>query len=160
MSNIDIDTFEENKNGNIAVNVFFLDEEEGKQSNLTIQKKQGVKSNSPNKPTQTAEKNTSHYVFIKNYDRLIGTQAQKHHCFHCGHGFQSEDLLKDHKEKGCMAVEGQTFEMPDESETMVFKNQFKKLKARLVIYADFECLTTKTGTVSTKELKTDNYQHH
>jgi len=29
-----------------------------------------------------------------------------------------------------------------------------------VIYADFACLTTKPGTVSTKELKTDRYQHH
>ena len=48
-----------------------------------------------------------------------------------------------------MAVEGHTVEMPDESETMVFKNHYNKLKAPFVIYADFECLTTKTGTVST-----------
>ena len=57
--------------------------------------------------------------------------------------------MKDHNEKGCMAVEGHTVEMPDESETMVFKNHYNKLKAPFVIYADFECLTTKTGTVST-----------
>ena len=43
---------------------------------------------------------------------------------------------------------------------MVFKNHYKKLKAPFVIYADFECLTTRTGTVSTKEVKTDKYQHH
>ena len=36
----------------------------------------------------------------------------------------------------------------------------KKLKAPFVIYADFECLTTRTGTVSTKEMKTNKYQHH
>ena len=85
-------------------------------------------------------------------------KAKVYHCFHCRHGFQSQELLDEHNEKGCMAVEGQQIEMPDESDTMVFKNQYKKLKAPLVIYADFECLTTRTGTVSTKEVKTD--QHH
>jgi hypothetical protein len=40
------------------------------------------------------------------------------------------------------------------------KITIKKLKAPFVIYADFECLTTRTGTVSTKEMKTDKYQHH
>ena len=50
--------------------------------------------------------------------------------------------------------------MPNEEDIMVFKNHYKKLKAPFVIYADFECLTTRTGTVSTKEVKTDKYQHH
>ena len=49
-----------------------------------------------------------------------------------------------------MAVEGQQIEMPNEDDVMVFKNHYKKLKAPFVIYADFECLTTRTGTVSTK----------
>ena len=40
------------------------------------------------------------------------------------------------------------------------KITIKKLKAPSIIYADFECLTTRTGTVSTKEMKTDKYQHH
>ena len=164
-SNIDIDTFEENNNGNIAINVYFLDDEEGKQSILLYRRSKVSKATHQINLLKLEEGNKSHYVYIKNYDRLIGCQtskkkAQKHHCFHCGHGFQSEDLLEEHIEKGCMAVEGQTVEMPDESETMVFKNHYKKLKAPFVIYADFECLTTKTGTVSTKELKTDKYQHH
>ena len=65
-----------------------------------------------------------------------------------------------------MAVEGQTIEMPKfdpekpDKFFVKFKNHFKKLKAPFVIYADFECLTTKTGTVSTKPIKTDKYQHH
>ena len=53
--------------------------------------------------------------------------------------------------KGCMAVEGQEIEMPDESDIMVFKNHYqkgsKKVKTPFDIYADFECLTTRTGTV-------------
>ena len=43
------------------------------------------------------------------------------------------------------------------TQIMVFKNGCKKLKTPFVIYADFACLTTKPGTVSTKELKTDPY---
>ena len=106
-----------------------------------------------------------HYVYIKDYDRLIGSQTDKktfklHHCFHCKHGFQSQALLDQHNEKGCMAVEGQRIEMPNEEGATVFKNHYKKLKAPFVTYADFERLTTKTGTVSTKELRTDKYQHH
>ena len=34
------------------------------------------------------------------------------------------------------------------------------MNAPFVIYADFECLTERTGTVATKELKPDRYQHH
>ena len=56
-----------------------------------------------------------------------------------------------------MAVEGQQVEMPNEEDIMVFKNHYKKLKASFVIYADFECLTTRTGTISSKEVKTDKY---
>ena len=41
-----------------------------------------------------------------------------------------------------------------------FKNHYNKLETPYIIYADFECLTTRTGTVSTKEMKTDKYQHH
>ena len=106
-----------------------------------------------------------HCVFIKDYDKIIGSQtnkmkAKKHHCFHCQHGFLTKELLDEHVEKGCMAVEGQQIQMPNEEDIMVFKNHYKKLKAPFVIYADFECLTTRTGTVSTKEVKTDKYQHH
>ena len=71
----------------------------------------------------------------------MGSQTNKHneklhHCFHCKHGFKSKELLDEHTEKGCMVVEGQQIEMPDVSETMVFKNHCKKLKAPFVIYAD------------------------
>ena len=76
----------------------------------------------------------------------------------------SEELLKNHTYKGCMATKEQgkeqEIEMPKEEDVMVFKNHYKKLKAPFVIYADFECLTQKTGSVSTKVKNTNNYQHH
>ena len=106
-----------------------------------------------------------HYVNIKDYDRLMSSQtnkyrAKKFHCFHCQHGFITKELLDEHNETGCMAVEGQQVEMPNENDIMVFKNHYKKLTAPFVIYADFECLTTRIRTVSTNQLNTDKYQHH
>ena len=40
-SNVDIDTFEENNSGKIAVNVYYLNPEEGKQSILLYKKRFG-----------------------------------------------------------------------------------------------------------------------
>ena len=164
-SDVDIDTFEENNGGKIAVNVYFLDPEEGKQSILLYRQSKVSKATHQASLLKLEDGDDYHYVFIKDYDKIIGSQtnkmkAKKHHCFHCQHGFLTKELLDEHVEKGCMAVEGQQIQMPNEEDIMVFKNHYKKLKAPFVIYADFECLTTRTGTVSTKEVKTDKCQHH
>ena len=164
-SDVDIGTFEENNGGKIAVNVYFLDPEEGKRSILLYRKSKISKASHQVSLLKLEDGDDYHYVFIKDYDKIIGSQtnkmkAKKHHCFHCQHGFLTKELLDEHVEKGCMAVEGQQIQMPKEDDIMVFKNHYKKLKAPFVIYADFECLTTRTGTVSTKEVKTDKYQHH
>ena len=164
-SNIDIDTFEENNEGKVAINVYYIDDEEGKESILLARKTKVLNATHQINLLKLEDDNKNHYVYIKNYDRLIGSQTnkrgnKKHHCFHCHHGFQTEELLKEHNEKGCMVVTGQMINMPNEYDVMSFKNHYKRLKAPFVIYADFECLTTRTGTVSTKELKTDKYQHH
>ena len=164
-SDVDIDTFEENNGGKVAVNVYFLDPEEGKQSILLYRQSKVSKATHQVSLLKLEDGDDYHCVFIKDYDKIIGSQtnkmkAKKHHCFHCQHGFLTKELLDEHVEKGCMAVEGQQIQMPKEDDIMVFKNHYKKLKAPFVIYADFECLTTRTGTVSTKEVKTDKYQHH
>ena len=164
-SNIDIDTFEEKNDRKVAVNVYFLNPEDDKQSILLYRKTK----------VQRATHQISLLrldVYIKDFYKLIGSQTNKQkaklfHCFHCRHSFQSQALLDERNEKGCMAVEGQRIEMPssdgdDPDKFFIkFKNHYKKkLKAPFVIYADFECLTTRTGTVSTKEMKTNKYQHH
>ena len=97
----------------------------------------------------------SHYVYVKDTSRLVGSQtnkmkAKKHHCKHCLHGFTTQELLKKHEDKECMAVEGQEVVMS--SEPIQFKHFHKQLQHPFVIYADFECLTTKTGNVSTKTM--------
>ena len=89
------------------------------------------------------------------------TNRKKHHCRTCSHGFKSEELLKQHEEQGCLAVEGQQIEMPEVGATIQFKNHFKKLKAPYVIHADFECLTVPID-VKSKSTKatTTSYQNH
>ena len=165
-SNIEIDTFEENNKGKVAINVYYLDPDEGKQSILLYRKSKVERPTHQISMLKLEDGDDYHYVYMKDYDRLMGRQTNNkhkeklHHCFHCNHGFKTKELFEEHNEKGCMAVEGQRVEMPKEDQTMVFKNHYKKLKAPFVIYADFECLTTRTGTASTKEVKTDKYQHH
>ena len=164
-STVDIDTFEENNKDKIAINVFYIENE----SILIYRRTKNTNTTHQINLLLLDEGDKSHYVYIKNYDRLVGMQTnkgehKKYHCFHCGHGFKQEETLKKHEEKGCMATKEQgkeqEVEMPEEREVMVFKNHYKKLKAPFVIYADFECLTQKTGSVSTKPTNTNNYQHH
>ena len=65
-----------------------------------------------------------------------------------------------------MATEGQQVKMPEldpnnpDKFYIKFKNHYKKLKAPFVIYADFESLTEKYGTVGTKYKNTDAHQKH
>ena len=167
-SNIDIDILEENNNGLLSVNVFYTSKELENQDSILLYRKTKVTKATHHinlLKIEDEENDKSHYVFIKDYSRLMGRQITKrqnkvHTCNHCLHNFRDEKTLKAHIEQGCMAVEGQQIKMPNEDETMKFKNHFKKLKAPFVIYADFECLTQRYGTVSTKTLKTDKYQHH
>ena len=128
-STIDIDTFEENTKDKIAINVFFIDNE----SILIYRRTKNTNTNPTHQINllllEVGDK--SHFVFIKNYDRLIGTQTnkgvhKKYHCFHCGHGFKQEETLKKHEAKGCMTTkeqgQEQEIEMPEEKDIMVFKN--------------------------------------
>ena len=164
-STVDVDTFEENNKETISVNIFYIDND----SILLYRRTKNTNTSHQLNLLLLDEGEKSHYVFIKNYDKLIGQQTnkgqhKKYHCFHCGHGSKLEAHLKEHENKGCMSTKEQEreqfIEMPDETDIMVFKNHYKKLKAPFVIYADFECLTQRTGTITTKQLKTDKYQHH
>ena len=110
-SDVDIDTFEENNGGKIAVNVYFLDPEEGNQSILLYRQSKVSKATHQVSLLKLKDGDYYHYVFIKNYDKIIGSQtnkmkAKKNHCFHCQHGFLTKELLDEHVEKGCMAVVG------------------------------------------------------
>ena len=87
------------------------------------------------------EKDKSHYVFIKDFNRLIFSRTkdkdEKHHCMSCLQSFTTEEILSNYKKQcllmnGCQAVDY-------ESGTIKFTNHNKQIPIRFKIYADTEC---------------------
>ena len=87
------------------------------------------------------EKSKSHYVFIKDFNRLIFSRTkdkdEKHHCMSCLQSFTTEEILSNYKKQcllmnGCQAVDY-------ESGTIKFTNHNKQIPIRFKIYADTEC---------------------
>ena len=157
--NDDIDHFEEINGRTISINVYTIDEEK-----KTIRPDRITTISKPvchvNLLRIDHDDVFNHYVFIKDYSRLMSSQTNNHrekmfHCMYCQKGFQQETLLTNHLTKGCLANEVQSTQMPKEHEKMQFKHHYKKLKAPYVIYGDFECLTAK----SDEGIK-GTYQHH
>ena len=145
-SNEDIQHFEEINNNTFSVNVYTVDNDNNKirvDRVTTI-----VKPNCHvNLLRLDNDDGSSHYVYIKDYSRLMGSQTNKttnrmFHCRFCQKGFKHERLLTAHTIKGCMANNVQAIEMPEEKEKMCFQKHYKKLTCPYVIYGDFECLTT------------------
>ena len=123
----DIEDLEENNKGLLSVNVYFLNEEEGKKSILLYQLSKVPKATHHINLIKLDTGDVSHFVFVKNYDRLISSQtnrmkATKHHCQGRQKGFTTKEVLDKHVERWCLAVEGQHTEMPDKEEVMKFKN--------------------------------------
>ena len=145
VGNDEIELFEE-KNKHISVNVYYIHLDTNSKTILLYKRRNNPQAKHKIDLIKLTDEVKSHYAYIKNYDKLMSSQTnkkkvKKYHGRTCSHGFQSEELLKQHEEQGCLAVEGQKIEMPKAGETIEFKNHFKKLKAPFVIYADFECLT-------------------
>ena len=155
----DIDTFEKVNSNTISVNVYGIDP--NGTNSIVVHKVTKIKNPSCHVNLLLLEEaNNSHYVLIKDYSRLMGSQTNKHkeklfHCRYCQHGFNKETLLTNHLLKGCMAHEIQQIVLPKEGTTMYFQKHYKKLKCPYVIYGDFECLTAP----SSEGIK-GSYQHH
>ena len=104
----------------------------------------------------------NHYVWIKDFNKLMNTQSKDGHklffCNYCLQHFISENRLKNHTEV-CLKINGaQKVKMPSKNKNIFFTNYHKQLMALFVIYADFECIT-----VSIKEehgKQTVAYQEH
>ena len=110
-SNVDIDTFEQNNEGKVSVNVYFIDPEEGKQSILLYRKSKVVKSTHHIDLLKLEDGDNYHYVFIKDFNKLMYKQASKHKakkwiCRHCHRPFEEEYLLDQHNENGCTVYGG------------------------------------------------------
>lgn len=178
--NRDIDRFEENNNGLVSINVYEVDSilNDDKVISVRTTKVREAKHHINLLRIYDDDNDNSHYVVIKNLSRLLNKQLNKntkpkHICRHCHHPFTHEELLNEHLEKGCIAIEGQHIKLPKKGSHIEFEKYNTKLECPFVIYGDFECLTTNSsdgikgtyGTDSALSCSGSNaprgtYQHH
>ena len=122
-SNDDIDTFETISQSSISDNVYVEDENQAiRADRITKFKRPSCHINilrieqSNNDASPEACKLCEHYVLIKDYNRLMGSQVNKYKgtffcCRYCQHAFTTEKLLNSHFINGCMANEIQHTEL-------------------------------------------------
>ena len=85
-----------------------------------------------------------HYCLIKSMSRLLSSQVskkkeEKHFCSRCLNAFGTQKLLDKHLQL-CGDNEAVRIKMPEEGESMSFKNNHRKMDMPFVIYADFESI--------------------
>ena len=102
----------------------------------------------------------SHYVFIKDFNRLIYSKTKhkdrKHFCMACLQNFTTKEILNNHRET-CLSING-TQAVIYETGKIKFKNFDKQIPIPFKIYADTECLLKR---IDIKEGKyTKLYQKH
>ena len=112
------------------------------------------------------EENKSHYVYIKDFNRLMFNKTKiknkKHFCMRCLQCFSSENILVKHKEN-CLIINGKQHVKLSEG-IIKFLNSFKQLPAPFKIYTDFECILKETGVseeiIDENISYTKKYQNH
>ena len=141
--NRDFVRLENNNNKFISVNIYNVFEFEGEETIVLHRRTRVIDAEHHVNLLKIEDgKCKCHYVFIKDYDKLIGNQTNKGTnrlclCRYCQHVFQRQNLLDKHLERGCLAVEGQTVTVPDEGEIIYFKNHEKTFQCPFVTYDYF-----------------------
>ena len=107
---------------------------------------------------------TSHYVYIKDFNRLMFNKAKnknkKYFSKSCLQCFNNENVLNEHK-KDCLLINGgQNIKL--EKGFISFKNFNKQISVPFKIYADFECLlkSADSGIDNDCFSYTRKYQEH
>ena len=92
------------------------------------------------------EKDKSHYVFIKDFNRLMFSKTKhkdkKDFCMSCLQNFSTKEILNDHRKRclfinGCQAVNY-------ESGIIKFTSYNKQIPILFKIYAGTECFLKRT----------------
>ena len=109
------------------------------------------------------DKNKSHYVYIKNFNRFMCNETKnnnkKHFCKYCLQCFSSEKVLQEHKENYLIINGKQSVKL--RSGSIKFKNYFKQLAEPFKIYADFESLLKKVQSNARNNISyTEKYHAH
>ena len=114
---------------------------------------------------------TSHYVLVKDFSRLISRQCNNHNdknyfCQSCLHGCTSEEVLKNHLER-CKLHAAQRIKLPEADDKkghdkIKFTKTEYQLRLPFAIYADFESVFHKQDSCEPSSSKsfTTKYQHH
>ena len=113
-----------------------------------------------------SEENKSHYVYIKNFDRLMfnktKNQNKKYFCRYCLQCVSSKSILTEHK-GNCLIINGKQ-NVKLEKGSISFKSYSKQLQVPFKIYADFECILCPTSSLKENNTKntsyTEKYQSH
>ena len=102
----------------------------------------------------------SHYVFIKDFSRLIYSKTKhkdrKHFCMACLQNFTTKEILNNHRET-CLSING-TQAVIYETGKIKFKNFDKQIPIPFKICVDTECLLKRIDTTLNKHTKL--YQKH
>ena len=94
------------------------------------------------------EKDKFHYVFIKDFNRLMFSRTKhkdkKHYCMSCLQSFTTEKILSSHK-KQCLLING-CQAVKYESGTKKFTNCNKQIPILFKIYADTKCFLKRVSS--------------
>ena len=106
------------------------------------------------------EKEKSHYVFIKDFNRSIFSKTKhkdkKHFCMSCLQNFSTKEILNNHR-KQCLLING-CQAVNYKSGLIKFKNYGKQIPLIFKIYADTECFLKRTKIKESEN--TIKYQEH
>ena len=104
--------------------------------------------------------NESHYVLIKDFNRLIYSKTKhedkKHFCMACLQNFTTKEILNNHRER-CLSINGAQATIYGKG-TIKFKNVDKLIPIPFKIYADSKCFLKKTNIDLSEHTKL--YQKH
>ena len=92
----------------------------------------------------TSDDETEHYVWIKNFNRLMARINKNDHakffCRHCLQHFSKKEILDRHV-PNCVTLNGsQAAVMPKENSKIAFKNLKNTIACPFIIYADLEAI--------------------
>lgn len=148
------------KQNNININVFGYEEKQFFPIHISSEKNTECMN-----LLLITEEEKSHYVLIKDFNKLMYNQnkhkARKHYCMYCLQSFSTKNTLKKHSEI-CMTFNGkQAIKMPDKKHNILkFENHYRELPVPFVIYADFEAITEKISNCQNSDEKSYTKEYH
>ena len=139
----------EKQNPPYGINVFIVEENE-KKDKITPRLICKDKSKTIINLLLITEGEKKHYIWIKNFSRLMSTNVSKDGhklfwCYNCLSHFTSQEILQNHQENGCYDNPCAKIVLPKPNSKDAFieyneRMMKKQLKVPFIIYADFEAL--------------------